>query len=76
MKYFSQVANSGGNKYGVYIDPVNCNAYVDYTQAVNYKDINICGVNGLVIERGEDGTMKIIQAGGYNRMRGLFCDLY
>ena len=65
-----------GNKEGVYIDPGNWNAYVDYTKAINYKDVKMYGVNNLVINREADGTMKIIQAGGYNRMRGLFCDLY
>lgn len=65
-----------GNKKGVYIDPTNCNACVDYTLAVNYKDVNMFGVNNLAIERTEDGTMRIFQAGGYNRIRGLFCDLY
>lgn len=65
-----------GNKEGVYIDPRNCEAYVDYTKAGNYKSVNMYGVNNLVINREEDGTMKIIQAGGYNRIRGLFVDLY
>lgn len=65
-----------GNKQGIYIDPINCNAYVDYTQAINYKDVKIYGVNHLVIDRKEDGSMKIILAGGYSWMRGLFCDLY
>lgn len=65
-----------GNKRGVYINPVDNNAFVDYNKAVNIKDVNLFGVNNLVIRRNEDGGLKIVQAGGYNRIRGLFTDLY
>ena len=65
-----------GNKKDVYIDPRNNNAYVDYLKAVNFKDVNMYGVNNLVIKRDDCGNLKIIQAGGYNRMRGLFVDMY
>lgn len=65
-----------GNKEGVYIDCATNNAYVDQREAVNYNDINMRGVHHLVIDREEDGTMKIIQASGYTRERGMFCDLY
>lgn len=65
-----------GNKEGIYIDPRNCNAYVNYNKAINVNDVNFFGVNNLVISIGNNGEMKIIQAGGYNRIRGLFVDLY
>lgn len=65
-----------GNKQGLYIDPRNNNAYVDYKQATNHKEVKMFGVNNLVIHRYNDGSMKIIQAGGYNRIRGLFVDMY
>lgn len=65
-----------GEKEGIYIDPKNCNAFVDYTKAINYKDVKMYGVNNLVIRRYKDGTTKIIQAGGYNRLKGLFVDMY
>ena len=65
-----------GNKEGVYIDPTTCNAYVDYMKAENVDDVKFFGVNNLVIHRNDDGTMRIVQAGGYSRIRGLFVDLY
>lgn len=67
-----------GNKKGIYIDETNCNAYIDYTQAVNYRDIKpiIKDVNTLVIYRDEDGSTKIVQAGGYSPSKGLFVNLY
>ena len=65
-----------GNKRGVYIDPRNNNAVVDYASAVNMSEVKMYGVNHLVIERFDDGAMRIVQAGGYNRMRGLFVDMY
>ena len=65
-----------GNKEGVYIDARNNNAIVDYEKAVNINEVKMFGVNHLVIDRNEKGEMKIIQAGGYNRTRGMFVDLY
>ena len=65
-----------GNKDGVYIDPKNCNAAVDYEKAVNFKDVKMFGVNRLVIKRLDNGDLKIVQAGGYNRFRCLFVYLY
>lgn len=65
-----------GNQDGVYINPVNCNAYVDYTKATNYGLVNMEGVNHLVIRRSESGEMKIIHAGGWTPDRGLFVDMY
>ena len=64
-----------GNKNGVYIDPRNNNAYVDYTKAVNFAEVDFEGVNHLVVNRNDDGELTIIQAGGYNSERGLFTDL-
>ena len=67
-----------GNKKGIYIDETNCNAHIDCTQAVNYRDIEpfIKDVNTLVIYRDENGFTKIVQAGGYSLSRGLFVNLY
>lgn len=65
-----------GNTDGVYVDPRNCNAYVDYTEAVNYKNVKMYGVNHLVIRRKADGEMKIIQANGFNMAEGMFNRLY
>ena len=65
-----------GNKDGVYINPVNNSAHVNYEEALNFKDVKLFGVNNLVIRRNDDGKMEIVQAGGYNRLRGLFTDLY
>ena len=63
-----------GNKKGIYIYETNCNAHIDCTQAVNYRDIEpfIKDVNTLVIYRDENGSTKIVQAGGYSYDRGLF----
>lgn len=65
-----------GNKDGIYIDPVTCNACVNYTDATNINDVDISDANNLVIHRDEDGRIKIIQVGGYSPERGLFVDLY
>lgn len=65
-----------GNKTRVRIDPVTCNAYIDYTDAANIGDVDISDANNLVIHRDGDGRMKIIQVGGYSRERGLFVDMY
>lgn len=65
-----------GNKSGVYIDPRTCNACVDFTKATNYDDVKFLGVNHLVIRRNDDGSLKIVQAGGYTVRRGMFVDLY
>ena len=65
-----------GNKNGVYIDPKNNNAVLDYSQAKNFQEVKLYGVNHLVIRRDDNGAIKIVQAGGYNRIRGLFTDLY
>ena len=64
-----------GNKDGVYIDSYN-NAYVNYEEALNIQDVKLFGVSNLVIRRYDDGKMKIVQAGGYNKLRGFFTDLY
>lgn len=65
-----------GNTKDFYIDPKDCSAYVDYTKAVNYKDVKLDGVNNLIIRRNDSGEMKIIQAGGYDKDRGMFVDMY
>lgn len=65
-----------GNKNGIYIDPRNNNAILDYTKAENIKEVKMYGVNHLVIRRSDNGEMRVVQAGGYNRLRGLFTDLY
>lgn len=65
-----------GNQAGVYIDPVTCNACVNYMDATNINDVDISDANNLVIHRDKDGRIKIIQVGGYSPERGLFVDLY
>ena len=65
-----------GNKSGVYIDPVNCNAHIDYRNAININDVDVSDANNLVIHRYEDGRIKIIQVGGYSKERGLSVDMY
>lgn len=65
-----------GNKAGIYIDPVTCNACIDYRDAANINDVDISDANNLAIHRDGDGRTKIIQVGGYSRERGLFVDLY
>jgi hypothetical protein len=66
-----------GNTAGVYIDPGTCRAFVDPKQADNFNIVHdIDHVNGLVIDRNDNGAMHIIQACGYSHDRGLFCDLY
>lgn len=65
-----------GNKEGIYIDPKDCNAYVDYEKAINFKNVNMLGVNHLVIDRSRNGHMKIVMATGYWFSRGMFTDNY
>lgn len=65
-----------GNKDGVFIDPRNCNAYVFYSSARNYSEVDMEGVNHLVIRREGYGEMYITQASGYTYDRGMFIDMY
>lgn len=39
----------------------------------NAKEVNWDGVNNVIVDEDEN---RIFQAGGYNKDRGLFCDLY
>ena len=65
-----------GNKYGIYIASKNDNAYVEEQQCTNIHDVNLDGVNHVVIRRFPSGGMKVIQASGYMPDRGIFVDLY
>lgn len=65
-----------GNKKGIYIDPRNNNAFINWEKAKNIKQIKMFGVNHLVVRRFKDESLLIVQAGGYNRFRGLFVDSY
>lgn len=65
-----------GNQEGVYTDPVSVSSCMDYTKADNYANVDLNGVNHLVIRRNLDKTFRIIQAGGYTPDRGLFVDMY
>lgn len=65
-----------GNKNGVYIDPTNNNALVNYTKAVNAASVDFDGVNHLVVRKEDNGDLIIVQTGGYSSKRGLFTDLY
>lgn len=69
-------ATVSGNKRGLYIDPRNCQTFVNVTKAENYKYIDFEGVNEVHIYRYNSGKFFIAQAGGYSCERGLFCDLY
>lgn len=65
-----------GNKRGIYINPVNCEAHINPKDCINYQSVNFEGVNNIVVYRENDGTMWICQAGGYTYDRGLFVDCY
>ena len=65
-----------GNVSGIYVDPVTCQAYIDYKKCENFLMVDMTGVNCLVIYRGKDGICKITQANGWTPERGLFCDNY
>lgn len=65
-----------GNSNGVYVDSRNCNAYVDYTVAENYKNVNMDAVNHLVVRREDDGKMHIVQANGWSPEEGVFNRMY
>lgn len=69
-------ATVSGNKRGLYIDPRNCQTFVNVTKAENYRYIDLKGVNSIHIYRHDNGKFFIAQAGGYTCERGLFCDLY
>ena len=46
---------------------------------VNHADVDLTGVNNLVVEVDDPETLenpRITQAGGYTDKRGLFVDLY
>lgn len=57
-----------GNKYG--------NAHVNYFEATNYNDVDMEGVNHLVIRRYFNGELKIKQASGYSVNKGMFTQDY
>lgn len=65
-----------GNRRGIYISPFDNEAFVVPSQIVNYDDVNMEGVNNVVIRRSDSGEMKIVQAGGWTCDRGMFVDLY
>lgn len=64
-----------GDKTGVFVNPVDCGAAVDYEKTANFAAVQMDGVNNLVVANW-DSQMKIIQAGGFTPDRGLFNDLY
>jgi hypothetical protein len=41
----------------------------------NHAEVDWNGVNGVVAEKDGD-TLTIIQAGGWNSLRGMFVDMY
>lgn len=69
-----------GNKTGVYIDAKTNNAYIDYKMAENLSDVDLEGVNHIVVVRfqrecrGE--VLRIVQANGYTPERGMFSNCY
>lgn len=69
-------ATIAGNTRGIYIDPRNCETFIDVTKAINYTSVDFDGVNSVHVYRYDDGQYYIAQAGGYTYDRGLFCDLY
>lgn len=68
-----------GNDNGIYINPTNNNAYIDYDLSENFEEVKndgLDGVNHLVIRRENDGKMKIVQVNGWTATDGIFNRLY
>lgn len=69
-----------GNTEHFYIDPKNCETLIPVgrlEKAENWSQIkDKDSINGIVIFVEPDQTMNVVQAAGYNRDRGMFCDLY
>ena len=65
-----------GNKENIYIDPCTATAFIDMRNALNYKDIDIKGVNNICIHRYENGNFYIFAVGGYTPESGIFTHNY
>lgn len=65
-----------GNKDNLYINPCNCNAYIDARQATNFKAIDFKGVNHIGIHRNDDQSFYIFFVSGYTYDKGMFIDNY
>ena len=69
-----------GNTEGLYIDPRHNETYINPRIAVNYDDVDMDGVNCIVVTRffpacrGEE--YRIVMTSGYTTERGLFNDYY
>lgn len=63
-------------KEKIFTDPNDYNSYVFYSSARNYSEVDMEGVNHLVIRREGYGEMYITQASGYTYDRGTFIDMY
>ena len=68
--------NIVGDRTGIYVNPVNCNAYIDIEQAINDDKIKLDGVNNATVYRYPDGKFFIAQIGGWTYDRGLFWETY
>ena len=68
---------SGSVPDSVYMDPTNCECFLDIRKAVNFADITegAENINGCVVEFITDSCFQIVQVSGYSADRGLFCDL-
>ncbi len=64
-----------GNKENLKVDPKNPEV-IDYKKALNYKQVNMIGVNSIVVRRFDDESIIITQTAGYSRLRGFFVDVY
>lgn len=49
-----------GNKTGIYINPVNCEAHINPKDCINYQSIDFEGVNNIVVYR-ENGGVRIME---------------
>ena len=77
MKYdYIYPARVSGNKSDLYINPLNCEAFIDARKATNFLNIDFTGVNHICINRKEDNSFYIFSVSGYTYERGLFIDQY
>lgn len=65
-----------GNKEGIYINPVNCDACIELEGAVNFEKVSLEGANNVVVYRNQQKEYWISEVGGYTEERGFFCDIY
>lgn len=63
-----------GNRKGIYIDPRDCMAYLDVSEAGNYDKVRHDFIYATV-RREDNGSFNLVQIQGYNPTEGVFIEM-